>query len=478
MSNLNLKIENVLVPYVTELFGAMPPSSKLPRYDYMVAGGIGYFAGKLIDIIQYPPLQEDVFQQFKEAGNTVAFLYLLDLAMNEAERDRFMVAAPLLGTTPSTLHAPNFAAECEGDEAAVEAKIADYLQTTAQEGRLYKTVAGAFAVLGESERTRAPEVLQDLPTNAWKSHMAYRPKVQHTSLLRASLSRIGATIERTRAEWGLSTPEEGAVIAVDTTKEFYRLYSAMQFIYCSPPERGQGEFDSYDLFGDGILWAACLVIHFLQQKDRFNAFDFAYHLLNVSEVTPPDAGDKKSCQFLANARRVRNVNSYIFNLLDCFVPYMLTEITFLQPPLDDSNASQFKIVSTTRAVDASSQASLAAPRAPASAPSAAAPAPPPQAAAPAPPPASSSPASASFPPPPPAAADASALPPPPAAMGGGGFPPPPAAGGGDFPPPPAVGGGGGGDFPAPPGNRPPPPGNRPPPPPSGAVGDFPPPPSF
>ena len=39
------------------------------------------FAGKLVDLIQYPELQTDVFQHFKEFGNAIAFFHLYDKAL-------------------------------------------------------------------------------------------------------------------------------------------------------------------------------------------------------------------------------------------------------------------------------------------------------------------------------------------------------------------------------------------------------------
>jgi cytoplasmic FMR1 interacting protein len=105
-------------------------------------------------------------------------------------------------------------------------------------------------------------------------------------LFKAALARIGRLIQQLQAEWSQETPEEGAKIPIDTTKEFYRLYSALQFIYCQPPGRGQGEFDNYDLFGDGPLWAGCAIMYFLRQRQRFETLDFSYFVLNTEEIKP------------------------------------------------------------------------------------------------------------------------------------------------------------------------------------------------
>jgi pterin-4a-carbinolamine dehydratase len=85
------------------LFAAMPPSSKLPRADYGTKGIVGLFASKLMDISTYAPLQSDVFQHFKEMGNTIAFLNMLDIASKSCEIEQTLFAAPFTGVTARNL---------------------------------------------------------------------------------------------------------------------------------------------------------------------------------------------------------------------------------------------------------------------------------------------------------------------------------------------------------------------------------------
>jgi len=37
------------------------------------------------------------------------------------------------------------------------------------------------------------------------------------------------------------------------------------------------------LFGDGLAWGGITIIHFLGQKERFEVFDFAYHIVRKKE---------------------------------------------------------------------------------------------------------------------------------------------------------------------------------------------------
>ncbi len=108
----------------------------------------------------------------------------------------------------------------------------------------------------------------------------YRPPPQTVSLFKAVLQRISAMLDSVRPEWSGTAPENG-VISVDSSSEFYRLWSGLQFVCCLPT--GENELSNHELFGDGLFWAGATIIHFLGQQLRFEVFDFSYHISNVEE---------------------------------------------------------------------------------------------------------------------------------------------------------------------------------------------------
>ena len=195
----------------------------------------------------------------------------------------------------------------------------------------------------------AEEAIDPLLNAIWEADFELR-KNANTSLFKAALDRIYMAVSGARDEWDQQTPEEGAVIPVECAREFYRVFSALKYIYCLPLERGQGEYDNFDLFGDGMMWAGMSIIHFLGQRKRYDSFDFADYLLRVAEVFPVDPTDKPSTSFLANASRMRDLCGTIFRTLDNYVPEYQPYVVQIHPPVDDSDVSQFKITST-RAVD-------------------------------------------------------------------------------------------------------------------------------
>ncbi len=51
---------------------------KLPLFDYKAAGSLAFYQLRLYDVIGHKELQTDVFHSFRELGNAIAFLVLLE----------------------------------------------------------------------------------------------------------------------------------------------------------------------------------------------------------------------------------------------------------------------------------------------------------------------------------------------------------------------------------------------------------------
>ncbi len=59
----------------------MPAKCKLPLYEYGTKGVLGFYQAQLVPVVTYRDLQTDVFQCFKEIGNTVLFCLQLEKAL-------------------------------------------------------------------------------------------------------------------------------------------------------------------------------------------------------------------------------------------------------------------------------------------------------------------------------------------------------------------------------------------------------------
>jgi len=330
IQNMDLKLRNVLVPYVRELMGGMPPNSKLPIHDYGTEGGFGYFQLKLKDIITYPDLQSEVLQNFREVGNLIIFLKMIDLALTQQNIQSFIPASAFLGITPIPLAAD---------------------QDPSASSPLYTAIHGLVSSLeSRPALAKSPAVLRDLVSNSWKADKLYRPTGQNFSLFKSVLSRISSMLDAVRGEWtGANNPPENHVMNVDHTTEFYRLWSALQFVCCLPT--GENELSNHELFGDGLLWAGITFIHFLGQKMRFETFDFSYHILNVEDSAAVACSNPSIHQFFKKVALFRDINQCVFNTLQTYLPFQKDRYVVLSPPQNDQSEKEFiRAESQTRPV--------------------------------------------------------------------------------------------------------------------------------
>ena len=75
------QLTQTLKPYIVALMQGMPQKCKLPLYEYGSKGVLGFYQAQLTPVVTYRDLQTDVFQCFKELGNTVLFALQLEKAL-------------------------------------------------------------------------------------------------------------------------------------------------------------------------------------------------------------------------------------------------------------------------------------------------------------------------------------------------------------------------------------------------------------
>jgi cytoplasmic FMR1 interacting protein len=269
LENMKLKLVNVLHPYVKELMEGLPLKSTLPRFDYGLEGGFGYFPLKLKMIIEYPDLVNQVFQHFREWGNSLVLLNLFDIALAEHDQISVVTAAPFLGIVPNKLY------NLSGSDVTPMLNVMKTLQANLEKNR---------------HIAKSLEALNDLTVSAQKADKLYRPTVENYSLFKNALVQITQALEPFKEEW-FGFPDnpqmqpDNEILPVEQSFEFYRFWSGLQFVFLIDIEANAAlGRPSMELFGDGIHWAGCAIINALQQKQRFNVFDFAYHVSKMGEV--------------------------------------------------------------------------------------------------------------------------------------------------------------------------------------------------
>ena len=71
----------------------------------------------------------------------------------------------------------------------------------------------------------------------------------------------------------LVVPRQGSegrdgLLDAESTLEFHRLYSAIFFLTNMTEDDGEPQDQS--VFGDGLRWGGCILVHVLGQQSRFN----------------------------------------------------------------------------------------------------------------------------------------------------------------------------------------------------------------
>eukprot|EP01062_Namystynia_karyoxenos_P083567 TRINITY_DN9631_c0_g1_i2.p1 TRINITY_DN9631_c0_g1~~TRINITY_DN9631_c0_g1_i2.p1 ORF type:complete len:1514 (+),score=465.82 TRINITY_DN9631_c0_g1_i2:388-4929(+) len=103
----------------------------------------------------------------------------------------------------------------------------------------------------------------------------YAPRVGSTgSVLRKALMRLRDTIQQNDIQRIIS-PDSAEAPAERTAqpgppREFWVLYSALHFVFCTPPQTEEVATD-IEYFGDGFVWAGCALLCILGQRRCFEA---------------------------------------------------------------------------------------------------------------------------------------------------------------------------------------------------------------
>lgn len=397
LDGLDRKLGNVIAPYTSALAEGMPSNWRAPLASYGTEGCFGFYELNLQELIAYPDL-DLALQHFKELGNGLVFLNMLEHAIARSSAARFVQVAPLLGAR-------------SGSVASLSASP------------LERAAARVAAALNAApDAAVSPADLADLPASLSRAQSAASPAADNVSrsTFKHALEKFKEQLRNNIHMFG-EPAQLDTVIPVESTTEFHRVWSAIQFIACYP--HMDQKPNTLELFGEGIVWAGAAIVYLLGQHNRFRVLDFCAHTVRVEEATElknnsASATGQRIESFFSNVAYVWSINEEVWRTCAGVVdPIAYPEQVFHPPEeevkkkfigdgiMQEEGVVSIKSRNSTRIVTPNSITRTA--------PSGSSPPPPPpqlnSAAAP--------------PPPPPQVNNAAAAPPPPPP--GGGFPPPP-----------------------------------------------------
>uniref|UniRef100_A0A1B0CHB8 Putative cytoplasmic fmr1-interacting protein n=1 Tax=Lutzomyia longipalpis TaxID=7200 RepID=A0A1B0CHB8_LUTLO len=252
-----------------------------------------YYHAHLIDIVQYPDAKTELFQLFREFGNSIIFCLLIEQALSQEEVCDLLHAAPFQNILPRPY--------CKDGE-----------KPETKQKRLESKYSSLQIVSNVEKFGTAKQAMI-----AREGDLLTRERLCcGLSIFEVILGRVKSYMDD--PVW-MGPPPINGVMNIDECSEFHRLWSALQFVYCIPV--ADTEFTVEQLFGEGLNWAGCVMIVLLGQQRKFEALDFCYHILRVQRVDGKDETVKgiNLKRLVDRIRRFQVLNSQIFAVLNKYL---------------------------------------------------------------------------------------------------------------------------------------------------------------
>lgn len=296
LDHISDKID-ALVPKITALQESLPKSVSLLPYDGGITG-CQKFIHEQLTWGSKSELKKEVFHFLKELGSALFVIAALDITLQEVETSRFMQTAPWLAFVPGADGKMKQFTN-SGDSPMVE---------------LFKSAASVSSNVGCPNPSR----FFTMSKQAGTAELLYKTNTNAGSVLEYALAFISAALEKYFGKW--SAPPKTGFIDITTTKDFYRIFSGIQFEYLEETTQDP----TRNMFGDSVAWGACTIIYLLGQQQHFELFDFSYQFLNVAEVESFSDRNQNVPHGYENLleamKRARRLNNHIFSMLKAHCP--------------------------------------------------------------------------------------------------------------------------------------------------------------
>ncbi len=344
---------NEIKPYLKNLSEGLPPI-KLPKVMFGIAGCFGMFEARLKQYFQYMDFLDESFQFFREVGNVVSLVAMIDEAVTVKQVEDYVGVAGYLGVR-CTLRSEFDGIAAVGRERK-RSEVGENRRTTVEPVRFPDYKAFLFEEMhstplhkiGEDfargasscmSRVRAPKAVTDYVSMVERTQDAYEHlgDTAEISFGRDLLDRITAICSRVglKEELGYDEGPE-SVMTNEKTDEFYRLFSVLNFLLCMEHKSRFLDDDDKDaredatdphIFGHGFAISGIIFLHILKQCDKFRLLDLSYHILKVKEqqddmkwrapeVKGLEDTEKNALKFVGEAEAQRKVHEIIFGILD------------------------------------------------------------------------------------------------------------------------------------------------------------------
>eukprot|EP01147_Barroeca_monosierra_P005755 gene5755-223_t len=350
---VGLALHTVVRPFVSELVKGLPKIIKEPDSFYGREGAFLYYQAMLKPILQYPDLSTEVYQEFRNIGNTLCLTAMLEQALGQIEDVDSLVIHPFRSYEPRVrrLRMPTqeqlagrvmpFGLQLSGghSEPVIISEVSQgsvagmagfrandevlavgqtsFRQPKGEEGpafiphdaaiNILRQCLGHEVIVQNTQREPFTESVKlemeqlskacevDFLERGRKSLELYQPIASFGSILRGALQIIDNLLDETglRKEWASSL--ETDQVYSENPALFHRLWSAINFAQCIPSSTST--YSTEMLFGQGLHWGGLMLVYLLGQSRAFEVYHYVYSWLNINEtgaVAVTTSGDTAS----------------------------------------------------------------------------------------------------------------------------------------------------------------------------------------
>lgn len=224
------------------------------------------------ELLEFDDIKPEVFQSFREIGNALLFLRDLSEVLEVHDQVEFINLSPLLGLVPDSVQA----------DRRLHVKHAPVVKA------FKKLAMGVDARIASSLPVAAKSIFDIAFANAAQGDGDAGEK----DIFKVVVTRIRSAFDELGLyqKWAPFPSQTSAALAGSADNlSFYRLWSALHFLYCVEDEaHNSAEVSNEEEFGHGFTAAGALVLHLLRQKDSFMCTDHTMRLLLVQATTRAD----------------------------------------------------------------------------------------------------------------------------------------------------------------------------------------------
>ena len=310
----------------------------------------------LKELLLFQDFKLTIFQCFREIGNTFSFIHMLSDVNEVFDQYRFSACAPFLGFSPvSQVTSLDRRKDNEGNLLDFDA-----LSKISPLGKTFFDVIAQSAV--SQNYAKDPLIVNMTPQLTFRTVHSMGSAIQPVYFLHVFIRNIGSCLQELGLceTWGSVFMNSGDVEIEHSSKEFYRFWSILTFIFnfnelseYTPADIIDPESElpvrNQDEFGHGFTICGCLFLHLLNQRVKHELLDFNRILFraNSIESTKREAlrkslssqteeeGPTHKAHYLSLWSMDKEVHYEIFSLLEAACPHQKPPFAVFSPPQND-----------------------------------------------------------------------------------------------------------------------------------------------